>query len=113
MSLRFSKKIGSALTLLNAVTDKINAADLANVSILTFYVVGSAGVASGAVQAEDCHDPEAAYAGTWAAEGSPVTITASAVKKITIANDSFFSARIRISTAIGSGTVDVWAIGRG
>lgn len=113
MALRWAKKVGTALVNINAVTDKINAADLANVSILTFYVVGSAGIASGAVQAEDCHDPEGSYGGTWAAEGAPVTVPASTVKKITIANDSFFSARIRVSTAIGSGSVDVWAIARG
>lgn len=111
MKLRVFKKIGSALSALNAVTDILNSADLAGVTNLSFYIVGSAGVASGAVQVEDCHD--ATYTGTWVAEGSPVTVVATAAKKVVISNDSFGAARVRISTVLAGGTVDIWAIGKG
>lgn len=105
----FYRQIGTALSALNAVTDELGAVDLMNINELTFFVVGSAGISAGAVQAEEAH--VAAYAGTWAANGSPVNATASAVKTIKITGVSK-AARVRIATQIVDGTVDVFALGR-
>lgn len=72
---------------------------------VTMIVVGSAGIASGAVQLEGAHD--SAYAGTWVAIGSPVTAVASAAVAVSSVN-VFPALRARISTEIGSGTVTVY-----
>ena len=77
---------------------------------VTMYVVGSAGIASGAVQLEGAHDKD--YAGTWAAIGSPVTAVASAVVKV-VAVEAHKALRARISTEIGSGTVTVYILAVG
>jgi len=105
----FWKKVMDAKSALNAVSDEIGAAELNNVNELTFYIVGSAGVASGAVQPEEAH--VAAYTGTWAANGSPITVTATTVKTVKVSGVGFV-ARARISTVLAGGTVDVWVLGR-
>lgn len=71
---------------------------------LTLYVDGSAGISAGAVQLETASDP--AYAGTWAAIGSPVTVTASTSKIVQQAG-VFGAVRARISTNVTGGTVTV------
>lgn len=107
--MRFFRKIGDALTALNAVTDELSNADLVSVNELTYYIVFGPGTASGAVQVESAH--QAGYTGTWAAEGSAVSWSAaSKVHKVSVAGASFVS-RARISTIIVGGSVDVWVMG--
>lgn len=105
----FWRQVMFAKSALNELSTEINPVDLNNINELTFYVVGSAGVASGAVQAEEAH--VAAYSGTWAPNGAPVTVVASSVKTVKVTGVSFVG-RVRISTVLAGGTVDVWALGR-
>jgi hypothetical protein len=72
-------------------------------------IKGSAGVASGAIQPESADAAD--YAGTWAqVAGGPVTVLASTELVVNfIGTLRFF--RARISTLIGSGTVDVSYVG--
>lgn len=105
----FFRKIGTGLGALNDVTDELNAVDLMNINELTFLAVGSAGIASGAIQPEESH--LSGYTGTWAPIGSPVTVPASTVKSVKSSGVSFCS-RVRVSTVFVGGTVDIYAIGR-
>ena len=74
-----------------------------------FIVKGSSGIASGAVQVETAD--EADYAGTWATiGGGPVSAVASSDVLIEFEGVYNFLA-CRISTAIGSGTVEVTYLG--
>lgn len=83
----------------------------------TFYIVGSTGVASGAVTLETADDPD--YAGDWAPlvndlatpTSNPVTVVAEDQEIYSI-EGSFAFLRARISTAIGSGTVSVSYMGK-
>ena len=74
-----------------------------------FIVKGSAGIASGAVQPETADESD--YAGTWAPiGGGPVSAVASS--DILIEFEGVYNfLRCRISTAIGSGTVEVTYLG--
>lgn len=105
----FWQQVGENLTALNAVTTELGPAELNNIQELTYYIVGRTGVVSGAVQVEEAHVKE--YAGTWAPNGSPTTVTADAVKTTKVSGVSFVS-RVRISTVMGGAGVDVWALGR-
>lgn len=105
----FWRQIGTGLAALNAVTTELGPVDLNNINELTFYVVGGAGIASGAVQAEEAHVE--GYTGTWAPNGSPVTVAASSIKTIKVTGVSKH-ARVRVSTLVSGGTVDVYALGR-
>lgn len=107
--LRFFRQIMDGLSALNAVSDELTPNDLAGVNELTFYIVFGPGTGAGAVQVESAH--QKGYAGTWAAEGSPVAWSAaSKVHKVSISGASYVS-RARISTLVTGGTVSVWAIG--
>lgn len=111
MRQRFFRKIMTAQSALNAVSDEIKPADLSSVEELTYYIVFSAGTSAGAVQAESAHLP--GYTGTWAAEGSAVAwVSASKVHKVSIQGASYVD-RVRISTGIVGGTVDVYALATG
>jgi len=71
-------------------------------------IIGSAGVAGGAVQLEAANSPT--YAGTWEAVGSPVTVVVSAA--VAVAFTGIFQfLRARISSNITGGTVTVTLIG--
>ena len=107
--MKFMRKIMDGKSALNALSDEIGPNDMANINELTFYIVGSAGVASGAVQPEECHESE--YTGTWAPNGSPITVAATTCKSVKVTGVAQV-ARCRISTVLVGGTVDVWAIGR-
>lgn len=75
----------------------------------TIYIIGSAGVASGAVQLESSDDPD--YAGTWAPiGGGPITVVASS-ELVYNWEGTYRNIRVRISTTIGSGTVTVKYLG--
>ena len=105
----FRRQIMTGLSALNAVSDVLNMTDVGNINEITFYIVGSAGIVSGAVQVEEAHAHD--YAGTWAPNGSPVNAAASA--EVTVKVTGVQAAmRARISTAIGGGTVDIWVVGR-
>lgn len=84
------------------------AVECQGVRVVTMYVIGSAGIASGAVQLEHAHDKD--YTGTWATLGAPVTAVASSVAAV-VAEGTFKAVRARISTAIGGGTVGVLIVG--
>lgn len=71
-------------------------------------IKGSAGVASGAVQPETADDP--AYAGTWQAIGSPVTVVANAELGVSF-EGVFDFISVRISTVLVGGTVTVTYMG--
>lgn len=104
-ALKLWKKIGSGLSALNAVTDEVPPSMMNSCQELSFFIVGSAAIASGAVQPEEAHIT--AYAGTWAPIGSPVTVPASTVKSVK-ASGMGQVARVRVSTVFAGGTVDVW-----
>lgn len=71
----------------------------------TFYIIGSAGVASGAVQPETASEND--YTGTWAQiGGGPVTVVADTELPIQF-EGSYSFIRCRISTIIAGGTVTV------
>jgi len=72
---------------------------------LSIYIEGSAGVGAGAVQLETATDP--AYAGTWHAIGSPVTVSASTQKLVQLAG-VVGAVRARISTTVTGGTCSVF-----
>jgi len=73
------------------------------------YIVGSSGVASGAVTFETAHDPD--YTGTWDELASAVTVVADTVDRVSLSNTALAAARCRISTVIASGTVTVIYVG--
>lgn len=73
---------------------------------VSIYITGSAGVSAGAVQLESAPTP--AYAGTWAAHGSPVVVAASTTKIVQVVG-SLGVIRARISTTVADGTVSVTA----
>lgn len=91
------------------VSDVVGPVEVSNVNELTLYVVFSAGVASGAVQFEEAHAAD--YTGVWAPISSAVSAADGAVKTVKATGVSNF-VRARISTAIGSGTVSCWLMGR-
>jgi hypothetical protein len=93
---------------INEVSIILTNPDLVAVNEITYYIVFSAGTSAGAVQVETAHDP--LFAGTWAAEGTPVAwAVANSVRTVRVQGASYIS-RARISTAIVGGTVDVWAM---
>lgn len=111
MRFRFYKKILDAKSALNAVSDELSASELSGIQELTYYIVFGAGTSAGAIQPETAHVK--GYTGTWAPEGSAVSwAAATRVHKVSISGASFVS-RVRISTGIVGGTVDVYALGRG
>jgi hypothetical protein len=72
----------------------------------TFYVVWDHTSAAGSVVVETAHSPT--YAGTWA---NLATANWSAIDKITSISISGYAAvRVRIATAVTTGTVDVWVL---
>lgn len=70
-----------------------------------FYIIGGAGIASGAVQPESASESD--YAGTWAQiGGGPIAVVADT--ELQAAFEGAFSfIRCRISTLMGGGTVTV------
>ena len=74
------------------------------------YIIGSAGVSAGAVQIETADKDD--YAGTWAALGSPVAVTAS-TQKIVQLTGNLGAIRARISTTVVDGTVSVRILAKG
>lgn len=71
-------------------------------------IQGSAGIGAGAIQLEAANDP--AYAGTWQAIGSPVSIVASA--QLAVSFEGVFQfLRARVSTVVVGGTVTVDYVG--
>lgn len=99
-------------TLLSAVSAQDTVAalptDLVNKAIgVSIYAVYGAGVASGVVVLEGAHDP--AYAGTWA---TIATLAWSAANKVVNAAvvGNHAALRVRVSTVLAGGTVDVYAV---
>ncbi len=118
-SFKFFKKIIDAKSALNAVSDELRPDELANIEELTYYIVFNGAVSAGALQPETSHwsavdknpDGTGPYTGTWSPEGSPVSFAANSVKHVMISGITHWR-RVRISTAIVDGTVDVYAMGR-
>lgn len=92
---------------LNALSDEIGPVESSNNIEATFYIVGGAGVASGAVQIEESH--VSGYAGNWAPVGSPITVAADTVKTVKASGIGQIY-RARISTVLAGGTVSVFAL---
>jgi len=105
----FFKQVMDAKSALNELSDEIGPVEMANINELTFYVVGSVGVVSGAVQAEEAH--LSGYTGTWAPNGAAKTVVASTVGTIKVTGVANVG-RCRISTVLAGGTVSIWAMGR-
>jgi len=105
----FFRQIMDAKSALDAVSDEINPTDLSNINELTYYMVFSAGVVSGAVQPETAH--ATGYAGTWSPEGSPISTGNNVVKHVMITGVTQVR-RCRISTVLAGGTVSIYAMGR-
>ena len=72
------------------------------------YIVFGPGTSAGAVQLEEAHSDS--FSGTWAALGSPVAWAAANSVKTLVISEPSQAFRVRISTAIVGGTVDVWAL---
>ena len=73
----------------------------------TFYFVFSSAAAAGTVLVETAHDSN--YAGTWETIGTQAWAAGGKVETISI-TALLQAVRVRISSAITSGTVDVWVI---
>lgn len=91
-------KLQSAATTGNGTPAKLEGLTREN----TVYIIGSSGVSAGAVQIETADD--AAYAGTWAALGTPITVVASTQIAVQITG-AFGALRARVSTTVSGGTV--------
>lgn len=80
-----------------------------NIRELAVYVVFGPGTLAGAVQIEGAHDPS--YTGTWAPIGSPVAWAAASRAHYVAITGAHIAVRVRVSTAIVGGTVNVYAVG--
>lgn len=79
-------------------------------SVVRMLVVGSSGVASGVVTFEA--SPDKAFTGTWLPVGGAVSALPDTVVVTALGiNAAYPYVRARISTVIGSGTVDVVIVG--
>lgn len=105
----FFRQIMDNGLLLDEVSEELGPVDLCNIQELTYYIVGRTGVVSGAVQPEEAH--VSGYAGTWAPNGSPITVVADTVKTVKVTGVSNVG-RCRVSTVMAGAGVDVWALGR-
>lgn len=74
---------------------------------ITYYVEGSAGVASGAVTIEEASSTS--YAGTWSSIGV-VTVPVSSVTAFHLPRAAYAAVRVRVSTNVVGGTVTVWQL---
>jgi hypothetical protein len=72
---------------------------------ITIWVKAGAGVSAGAVTIEEADD--AAYAGTWAIIGSAVSTAAASITQAVHITGTYRYIRVRISTNITGGSVDV------
>lgn len=81
----------------------------AHCSVVRAFVLGSAGVVSGAVTLEG--SPTKDFAGTWVSITGAVTAVADTVVQIIGVNAAYPYVRARISTVIGGGTVTVMILG--
>lgn len=107
MSIATSAMRGVPVTLQSAGTTAANGTAIAIPNSFrehVFIIKGSAGVNAGAIQVESAESFD--YAGTWAAQGSPVTVLASTELTVNLSG-IFPFLRARISTGIGVGTVTV------
>ena len=96
-------------TAASATGNGVQAAAQSKIKNHSFFITGSAGVASGAVTLEAAPTP--GYAGTWHPLASAVTVVASTTKLTTVSNTPLAVIRARISTVLVGGTVDVTYIG--
>lgn len=80
------------------------AADVRLARQLVIYITGETGVTAGAVQLETA--PTADYAGTWSAEGSPITVVAATTKIVAVTAQRAW-VRARITTTVDGGGVGV------
>lgn len=81
----------------------------AHCTALRMLVVGSAGVATGAVTCEA--SPTKDFTGTWLPIPGAVTAVADTVVQTVAVNAAYPYVRARISTVIGGGTVTVMILG--
>ena len=102
---------------INTVSDELSHVELANIEELTYYFVfkpDPTAVTAGAVQPETnvrSAIKEPVLDGSWSPEGSPTTFTADGTKHVMISGITMWR-RVRISTAIVGGSVDVYVMGR-
>lgn len=97
------------LTAASALDATHTALFLPHYSIIRFFIVSGAGVASGDVQLEAAMSPS--FAGTWLVIGAALTVpAANAIANQVAANSSFPYVRARISTIVAGGTIDVWIV---
>lgn len=104
----FANNIDKRLLIDASALNAAGAVELNGVQRFTAYIIGGAGVASGAVQLEHCHDVN--YTGTWAALGAPVSVVANTVNAVQV-DGTAKAVRARISTVLAGGTVTVLLIG--
>lgn len=84
--------------------------DLQGVTEVAYYVVFGPGTSAGALQIEEA--PTKAYGGTWSPIGSAINWSAASKVHVVRSTGVGAVARVRITTPIVGGTVDVWAFGR-
>ena len=97
------KKIMSALSAAEAVSDVLGPGTMSRIRELGVYVVASAGVASGVVLVEGAHSES--YTGTWATLAT-ITLTGASRVHYAAVTGVHLAVRLRISTVVAGGTVD-------
>lgn len=106
MHTRFNEKIIDAQTAQNSA-GQVPYGNSGTYTEAAFYVAFNGTAAAGAVVIETAHDPN--YAGTWANLATVTFAAASRVHHVAVTG-VFRALRARISSAVTSGTVDVYAI---
>jgi len=107
MSRRLSKKLIDAQTALNTA-GYVGISEIAQIDESGFHIEFSSGSAAGQVVIETSSDP--AYTGTWAIL-STINWAAASKSHYVAITGVFRALRVRISSAITTGTVDVWMSG--
>ncbi len=72
------------------------------------YIIFSTGSAAGKVQIETAHDKD--YSGTWATVGNTIDFAAATSEKYAAVTGVFGALRLRIDTAVTTGTVSGWVV---
>lgn len=76
---------------------------------VTIYIESNAGVASGAITVEEAMNGD--YTGTWSVIGTATTVPAAgALTAVHLPAGSYQAIRVRVTTDVVGGTVDVWGI---
>lgn len=102
-------KLMEAKSALNTIGETVlGPVELQNSNDVTIYVVFSPGTTAGAIQVEESHLPT--FTGTWVAIGSAIAWAVADSVKVLRQSGIGLALRVKITTAVAGGTVDVWAV---